>query len=214
MDVGKSKIVIAGCGPGSPDYLTPAVQRAVARADVLVGTKRLLALFPGHGGEKITVTADIAAILQEMAHRQDRQRMVVLVTGDPGLCSLAGPVLRRFGRQACDVIAGVSAVQVAFARIGLDWLDARIIDAHGENPEIDPAMLLNDGKIAVFAGRPAAIRWTAALVQRLGRNRRVYLCENLTLADESVRRIEANDLELTPASTRTIVLLIKEEFFE
>ena len=209
----QSKIVIAGCGPGSPDYLTPAVRQAVALADVLVGAKHLLALFPEHRAEKITVTADIETLLKEVASHRDRKRIVVLVTGDPGLCSLALPVLRHFGLQACEVIPGVSALQVAFARIGIDWLDACIIDAHGKNPDIDPAAL-NDGKIAVFAGRPEAIRWTAGLAQRLGKDRRIYLCENLTLPDESVRLISSDDLERCPTSSRTIVLMIKEEFFK
>ena len=207
----QSKIVIAGCGPGSPDYLTPAVWQAVALADVLVGAKHLLALFPEHRAEKIMVTADIEALLKEMAIRQDRKRIVVLVTGDPGLCSLARPVLKRFGRSACRVIPGISSVQAAFAGIGVDWLDARIIDAHGNDPHMTPASLVNEGKIAVFAGRSEAIRWVAGLVKAIGEGRRIYICENLTLDEERIRQVQPADLEKIEASSRSIVLIIREE---
>jgi cobalt-precorrin-7 (C5)-methyltransferase len=212
MDMKNPSLIIAGCGPGSPDYLTPAARKAVEQAEVLVGASRLLELFPDHRGEKITVDADIDKVLGEIDSRDER-RIVVLVTGDPGLCSLARPILKRFGRSRCEVIPGVSSVQVAFARIGMDWLDARIIDAHGENPHLKPATLSKEGKIAVFAGRKDAIAWISDLAKAIGKGRRIYLCENLTLGDERVRQIEPGDLGKTEASSRTIVLIVKEEFF-
>jgi len=212
MDVKPPSLVIAGCGPGSPDYLTPAARKAIEQAEVLVGASRLLELFPGHRAEKIIVGSDINKVLGEIDSRSSR-RIVVLVTGDPGLCSLARPILKRFGRSRCEVIPGVSSVQVAFARIGMDWLDARIIDAHGENPRLKPASLKKEGKIAIFAGRKEAVHWVADLAKAIGKGRRIYLCENLTLDDENVRQIEPADLEKVETSSRTIVLIIREEFF-
>lgn len=211
MDIKSPSVIIAGCGPGSPEYLTPAVQKAVDRAEVLVGARRLLDLFPGHRAEKIVVGSDIEKILGEIDARRGSTQIVVLVTGDPGLCSLARPILKRFGRKACGVIPGISSVQVAFARVGIDWLDARIIDAHGENPDLNPESLMNDGKIAVFAGRSEAIRWVAEIVKAIGKGRRIYLCENLTLENEEIRQVQPDDLEKIKASSRSIILIIKEE---
>ena len=213
MDVKTPPIIIAGCGPGSPDYLTPAARKAIEDAEVLVGAGRLLELFPGHGGEKIVVGADIEKVLGQIDSRLGRSRIVVLVTGDPGLCSLARPVLKRFGRTACRVIPGISSVQAAFAGIGMDWLGARIIDAHGNDPHMTPASLVNEGKIAVFAGRSEAIRWVAGLVKAIGEGRRIYLCENLTLENENIRRVQPAELEKIEASSRSIVLIIREEEF-
>lgn len=211
MDVNIPSIIIAGCGPGSPDYLTPGVRKAVEHAEVLVGASRLFELFPSYRGEKIVVGSDIEQVLEEIDALRRHKRVVVLVTGDPGLCSLARPILKRFGKDACQVIPGISSVQVAFARTGLDWLDARIIDAHGENPRIEAASLMKEGKIAVFCGRREAIRWTAQLVKVLGEGRTIYLCENLTLDDEKIRQVKPGELDKVEASSRTIVLIIKEE---
>ena len=194
--------------------MAPAVVRAVQQADVLVGTGRLLELFPAHKGEKIAVGVNIEKVLSDIEDRRHRGRVVVLVTGDPGLCSLASPVLARFGREACQVIPGVSSVQVAFARIGLDWLDARIIDAHGASPDIEAATIGGEGKIAIFCGRKAAIEWTARLMEKLGPGRRAYLCENLTLEDEKIRQVQAEDLASIEASSRSIILIIKEDFLK
>ncbi|MGD0625224.1 MAG: precorrin-6y C5,15-methyltransferase (decarboxylating) subunit CbiE [Thermodesulfobacteriota bacterium] len=203
-------ILIVGCGPGAPDFLTPAARKAIARAEVLVGASHLLDLFPKHPAERIKVQADIAKILEEIAVRLHRSKIAVLVTGDPGLYSLAQPVLKRFGRESCEVIPGISSLQVAFARLGLDWVNARIIDAHGGNPDIDSAFLAQEEKIAIFAGRAEAIKWVANLVRAIGEGYTIYVCENLTLEGEKIRQVKAEDLKNLAVSPRTIVLLVKK----
>ncbi len=204
-------IVIVGCGPGSPDYLTPAARRAVEGAQVLVGAGHLLELFPRHPVQRIMVKADIRGVLEEMEEHFLRQRKIaVLVSGDPGLCSLAQPVLKRFGPESCKVIPGISSLQVAFARLGLDWRNARIVDAHGENPEMDPAALAGAEKMAVFAGRAGAMKWIEDLVQAIPGQYDIYVCENLTLEGEQIRQVEARDLRHLAVSTRTIVLMVKK----
>jgi cobalt-precorrin-7 (C5)-methyltransferase len=204
-------LVIAGCGPGSPEYLTPAVVSAVQWAEVLVGARRLLDLFPESPAEKIVADADVEKVLREIEVRRGMKRIAVLVTGDPGLCSLARPVVRRFGREACVVIPGVSSVQVAFARIGIDWLGAKIIDAHGQDPGVAPDALADEGKVAVLAGRKEAFPWISRLAARLGNDYRIYLCEDLTLPGEKVRLIDAEALSVLDPSPRSIVLFVRED---
>ncbi len=211
MEVKDIFITIVGCGPGSPDYIAPAARRAVEQANVLVGARRLLDLFPGCAAEKIEAGADIEDVLCEIEVRRHRGGVVVLVTGDPGLCSLAKPVIARFGRRACRIIPGISSIQTAFARIGLDWLGARIIDAHGENPPGDFSGLEKEDKIAVLAGRDESFRWISMLADRAGSGRRIFLCEDLTLPGETVCEINASDLDSCSASPRTVVLLVREE---
>jgi precorrin-6y C5,15-methyltransferase (decarboxylating) CbiE subunit len=138
-------------------------------------------------------------------------QVVLLATGDPGIASLARPVIRRFGRENCEVIPGISSVQVAFARLGLDWQDARIVTAHSRNPQVSLPDLRKAGKIAILGGRPEAIAWTAGLIGKLGGNRRVFLCEELTLAGERIREVGAGELAALPVSARAIVLIIQEE---
>ncbi len=62
---------IVGCGPGSALYVTEAARQAVARADVLVGGKRLMELFPDCPVERILVQSDIVAVLEQIATRRD-----------------------------------------------------------------------------------------------------------------------------------------------
>jgi len=216
---------IIGCGPGAREYVTPAALQAIQEADVIAGAGRLLALIPDSAAERLVVDADIHHVLEEIEKRSRTKTVAVLVTGDPGIFSLARPVIARFGRKRCRVIPGVSSLQAAFARLALDWHDARIVDAHGGDPEMDPASLAGEGKIAVFIGRKEACRWVERLAECLGENYRLFLCADLTLPEERVREITPAELQAElpaklpaglrgeQASTRSILIFLHRELF-
>ncbi|MCX6900417.1 MAG: precorrin-6y C5,15-methyltransferase (decarboxylating) subunit CbiE [Verrucomicrobia bacterium] len=207
----KHKIIIVGCGPGALDYLTPAARAAIENAEVLIGAPRLLDAFPAHRAERVVVRTDIEDVLNQIAARAGHKKVAVMVSGDPGLCSLAKPVIKRLGRDACEVIPGISSVQVAFARIGLDWLDARIVTAHDKMPEVTAATLAGEKKLAVLAGNDATQAWIASLAASLAASHQIVVCENLTLPDERVRQINPSELQTMKLASRSIVLLIHKE---
>ena len=178
---------------------------------MLVGAPRLLETFAPADAERIVVGADIGKVLREIAARIGRKKIAVLVSGDPGLASLATPVIKRFGRASCRIIPGVSSVQVAFARVGVDWLDARIVSAHDHTPSVRPAALARAEKIAVLAGNEKTNAWVVALASRLAKTHQAFVCENLTLPDERVRRVKAAELQTMTLPSRTIVLLIRRK---
>lgn len=200
-------ILIAGCGPGHRDYVTPAVQNAVASAEVLVGARHLLELFSHVKARRLPVGADIQAVLDNMANYRQR-RMVVLVSGDSGLFSLTRSVQQRFGREHCQLLPGISALQVACARLGIDWSEMRILSAHGRIPQLDVESLRAWRKIAIHAGTMAATVWVADLLEQLGSEYRALVCENLTLTDEKIRALDAVTLRHSDLATRTIIVLL------
>ena len=208
---GRARLWIVGCGPGSARYLTDAAREAAAAAEVLVGGRRLLELFPDAAAEQIVVGADIAnAIEQIVARHAVGQRVVVLVSGDPGLYSLAQNVIRRVGRQCCEVVPGVSSVQVAFARLAMDWSDARILSAHGRIPAITADELAAADKVAILAGTKDSLRWSAAMTASLEATHAAFLGENLTLPGERFEPLTAAQLAVAEASSPSIVLLIRK----
>jgi cobalt-precorrin-7 (C5)-methyltransferase len=201
-------IYIVGCGPGSLDYLTPAALQVVEQAEVLVGAKRLLDLFPSSPAERIVVSAEIGEVLDRIAVKAG-QRMAVLVTGDPGLFSLAKPVIERFGRTRCRVVPGISSIQTAFAGIGVDWADAHIVSLHKGDPG-NCDQLMDADKVAVLCGRRGATKWIADhLLRNRSHDRRVFVCQNLTLDDEQVQEVDPRDLSTLDVAPSTVVLIIK-----
>ena len=210
MAVNAQQIAIVGCGPGSPQYLTRAAQQAVAGAEVLLGSRRLLELFGDCRCRRVEVGGDVAALLEQIAvYHAAGQRVVALVSGDPGLFSLGRNIVERFGRENCQVIAAVSSVQVALARLGLDWGDARIISAHARRPELTPQELAGCDKLVVLGGTREALEWTAWAAGVLEASHNAYLCENLTLPDERIRQLGPGELAAAGAGSLWIAILVR-----
>jgi cobalt-precorrin-7 (C5)-methyltransferase len=205
-----NEIVIAGCGPGAPACVTAEARDAILRAGVLVGAQRLLDLFPESRALRIAVQGNVEATIRAVAaHRA--AGVAVLVTGDPGIASLASGVIAHFGRNACRVVAGISSIQVAFARLGLDWLDARIVSAHGAEPAVGYRELADANKIAVLAGSANASAWIAGLAEYLGDAWRLFLAQDLTLPGESVREIAFAGLRRDPVPARSVLVFVRKE---
>ena len=204
-------ISIVGCGPGGSDYVTQAAHRAVQDADIVLGSPRLLGMFDL--GDKRTEelpprSADAIRVIEQ--HLPARQ-LAVLVSGDPGLFSLGQAVVRHFGRNRCNVIPGISSVQAAFAAAGVDGCNARIISAHGRNPKVAVEDLASQDKIAVLAGTKAAMQWASSLAEHLVSSHQVFVCENLTLPDEHIDKMTAEQLSTHDASSLTVLLFVRSD---
>ncbi len=117
--------------------LSPTASALIRSADVVIGGERTLALFAGEISPQ-AVRHDLTGALSRVpewvrAARERLQRCVVLATGDP-LCHGIAPYLaQHLCIEALDIHPNLSTLQLACARIGLAWQDARIVSAHGKD---------------------------------------------------------------------------------
>lgn len=209
-----SKIHIIGCGPGHPEYLTTAALEKVKRADLLVGAEHLLALFPDIACCRIKVSGTMVDVLDQV-EALAMENVCVLVSGDTGLFSLARMFINRFGRSRCVLIPGISSVQLACARLAIDWNDLNILSAHGRTPDVNSDQLQRSDKTALLAGDEKAISWLADQWQCLTGDFEVASCENLSLEDESIRFFSnPDDLRFADFPSRTILFLCRKGILE
>ena len=200
-------VAIIGCGPGARAHLTLEAIDAVAEADVIVGASRVLALFPDSRAERITLDSNLAKVLDTIAERRERCSVAVLVTGDPGVHSLARPVIERFGIERCRVIPGIGSVQLALARLGLDAAETRILSAHHRLPDTDSAELTAFETIAILTGHESAYPWIQSLAETLTGDYRIVVLSNLSLRNERIEEIDIDALaDQDPAQTNIIIL--------
>ena len=207
----EKRITIIGCGPGSSEFLTSAAKQAAARAEVLVGAPRLLGLFSDSPALRAEVGADIDAVLETIATYCREKQVGVLVSGDPGCFSLAKRVTARFGMEACHVIPGISAVQVACARLGLAWAGARIISMHGRESSRTPQDFAGEECVVVLGGGKASAPWIAGLAGALGSTHRVWVCRDLTLETEQVQEVNVPYSMEMFTYARIIVVLVQRK---
>ncbi len=149
-----SKISVIGIGPGSRDFLLNITKRKVDEADVLVGSSRGLELFDDLEKEKFEITGELEKVKGYIGRNYREKKVVVLVSGDPGLYSLLSYLRRKFPPKELEVIPGISSMQLAFARIKSTWHDAEITSLHGKNDEKKVLELVkNNEKVGVFTDR-------------------------------------------------------------
>ena len=199
-------LTIAGCGPGGEDWIPAATQKAVTQATVLAGAPRLLELFPGAPGTRLALGREVGAFIDALAIHAGTP-CTVLVSGDPGICSLATPLIARFGRSACRVIPAVGALQIACALCGLDATHAALVSCHGRTPDSDPPA--DADPVLILAGSAGAEAWAAGLARRRGLNC-VTVCDDLTLATQDLRCLDLSTLEQLTGHPRRVLVLSAE----
>jgi len=77
-------------------------------------------------------------------------------------------------------------------------------------PDVAPASLIGEQRLAVLAGNPANAAWVEALVCTLMPTHEIFLCENMTLPDESVRHLQSLTIPMKLAS-RSILIFIRKD---
>ncbi|MGQ9497161.1 MAG: cobalt-precorrin-5B (C(1))-methyltransferase CbiD [Desulfotomaculales bacterium] len=179
-------VYVVGLGPGAPEYVTPAAWRVIRGASVFVGGAGALERFAPPAAERFPVTADVQAAVRFLWERARAAAVAVLVSGDPGLFSFLGTIKRLAPELPVQVVPGVSAAAVAFARLGITWEDAVFVSLHGrQETERVVDACLGHAKVLVFTGKnfsPAAL---GRLLLRHGLGaRRVYAFDNLSLPGE------------------------------
>lgn len=199
-------ITVVGIGPGNPSFLTQQARQAIACADVLVGGARHLALFDAFSGETHTLTADIPALLGWLDDQQHRD-VVILASGDPLLFGIGKRLISHFGRDAIDVVPGISAIQYLCACAGVDMNDIWLTSSHGR--EVDYDCLIRHDKVAMVTDRrngPTEI--AQQLVHRGAGNRTLIIGENLSLDNQRIWRMPAS--AVTGEFDMNVVVILNE----
>ncbi len=206
------EVRIIGCGPGGRDWLTDAARAAALGCDLMVGHERLLSLFDGFAGETFRLESNYAEALQLIQQMADIRVVGVLVSGDPGVHSLAKKVIERVGRERCRVYPGISAVQYAFAMIGLPWHDAIIVSAHAALDREEIGRAVSMPKVCFLTNGPEGPREIAGLIDgELIGSKKIVLCENVSLPNESVTEVSLDELRERRAAKLNVLLLIDRE---
>jgi tetrapyrrole methylase family protein / MazG family protein len=201
--VAEAAVVVVGLGTAGPELLTRAASEAIARIpERYVRTTRhpAAAAVPGaHSFDEVyeraaaidEVYAEIADALAEAA--RESGEVLYAVPGSPLVAERTVELLLADDRVAVEVVAGLSFLDLAWTRLGVDPVAAgvRVVDgrrfaveAAGERGPLligqcDAKDVLSDIKLAAGENHPEDV----VVLQRLG------------LPEESVRVIRWEDLD-------------------
>ena len=203
------RIVVAGIGPGNPDFVLPAARAAIESAEVLVGGSRALADFARQGQETMTIRGDIAAVLAFIREKLQKTHVVVMVSGDPGYYSLLDALRREFPPQTLVVIPGVSSLQVAFARLALPWHEARFASFHGREPQAEEIVYREGAMLGLLTDRTNNSRTIPPRLIELGwpPESELHICSRLSYEDEQILHTTLAEASLVPEISHGILVV-------
>ncbi|MHC4267595.1 MAG: precorrin-6y C5,15-methyltransferase (decarboxylating) subunit CbiE [Planctomycetota bacterium] len=210
----ENKITIVGCGPGSKKYLTGHALQQINNADVLIGSRRLLSLFPDADADTYILNKNYKLLITQIVSLSKSKRVVVLVSGDPGFFSYGKLIINKVGIENCEVIPGVSSVQLAFAKIGRSWNDACFMSLHGRTGRIASVIknVKENYKVAVLTDNSNNVRVIARKLLEEGlKDRKIFVCENLSLEKERIREFDVTSILKIQVSDLNVIIILDED---
>ena len=209
-----NKVTIVGCGPGSKKYLTGYALQQINNAEVLIGSRRLLSLFPDAGVDTFVLSNNYKLLITRIVSLSKSKKVVVLVSGDTGFFSYAKLIIDKIGIENCEVIPGISSVQLAFAKIGRAWNDACFMSLHGRTGKLASVVkkIMENEKVAVLTDNANNVRLIARKLLDAGlKDRKIYVCENLSLENERIREFDVSSILKIQVRDLNVIIFLDED---
>jgi precorrin-6Y C5,15-methyltransferase (decarboxylating) len=118
-------LTVVGVGEDGYEGLGRDAREALARAAVLLGSARQLALVPPAAEERIAWPTPMLPFVERLIAQRRGERVVMLASGDPMLHGLGSVVMRLATREEVRVIPVPSAFAFACARLG--WAESEVV---------------------------------------------------------------------------------------
>lgn len=180
----KPQITLLGIGMGSRDTLTIEGEKALEKAELLIGARRIAdsVKMPHH---TVIYEYDSEKILKCIEENSQYEHIVIALSGDVGFYSGAKKLLRNLGEDT-RVICGISSVVYFMAKAGLSWDDAKIVSAHGRNCNL-VSLICHSKKVFSILGTKDGISSLAGRLVSYGMGDvLLYVGENLSYENEKI----------------------------
>ncbi len=166
-------VIIVGVGP-SKGYMTEKAVEEIQKADVVYGSKRAFEIAKKYiRGNFVEIKRFSEDVYRAIEKEGRRKRVVVLSTGDPMVVGLGK-------RIKGNVIPGISSIQLALAKLGVDLTEVVVIDGHAKD-------CIEEVREAFDIGRYALILADSRFnIEKLREFADVIVLENLGYENERI----------------------------
>jgi precorrin-6Y C5,15-methyltransferase (decarboxylating) len=136
--------------------------------------------------------------------------VAVLATGDPNFFGTGRFLLRNLPKVRLEIIANVTSMQYAFARIKEPWDDAIFLSLQGRGMGASIDKIVSAEKACILTdavNTPAAV--ATALIERGADGYEAWVCEDLGMPTENFTRTTIKGLLTLQHSELNILILIR-----
>jgi len=211
----REPVVVIGIGVDGLDSLTPQARKHIELADQIWGSERLLDLFSNPTGVKVILSKGIAAALENLNHRSQKERIVLLASGDPGFFGLGSSLLKKLPPGEVLLFPQVSILQSAFARARLAWHDAHFTSAHARSLAEVIGLAKRFPKLGILTDPHNTPAFIAEKLLAAGiPDCRAIVLENLGEADESMLDVPLSDLPWRSFADLNVLILVQADSWQ
>lgn len=172
-------LTITGMGEDGYDGLGARARAAIAEAEVIVGSERLLAFLPPSAAERHLWPQPFAAIAGRITPFRGR-RTVILATGDPMNYGVVRKLMAFIPFAEMTVIPHLSAFSLAASRVGWSLPDCDTLTLHGRDAANIEAFVQPDVRLLVLTADATTVAEAARrLVARGFGKSRITVLENM-----------------------------------
>ena len=185
IPVDPRRITLLGTGMGSEDHLTYEGIRACQEADVIIGSKRMLAPLKVFG-KALYESVKPEEILQYIHKHPEYHRVVVAFSGDIGFYSGARKLYEGLAPEKTEWICGISSVSYFCSRLQIPWEDVYNASVHGRDANL-AAAIREHRKVFSLVGGEAPMRKVCRQLIDVGMgDLTLWVGQNLSYPDEVI----------------------------
>ena len=153
-------LTVIGMGEDGLAGLGAEARRALEDADLVIGSKRLLALAPGLGRQRREWPSPFDPLIDELM-KHHPGKVVVVASGDPLNYGVGRKILARIPVAEVRVIPSISALSLAAARMGWSLPDCDTLTVHGRSPASVEPFIQPDARLIVLTDGGDSVREVA-----------------------------------------------------
>ncbi len=189
--------------------LPSGYENLIRQAQVLAGGKRHLEEFPDFKGKKLVFKSPLEEVLEELLSVSENE-IAVLASGDPLFFGIGKKLLSLFPREKLAFYPAPTAFQLAFARIGIPWEDAKVISLHAKVPQNLHLEISPYSKVAFFTDHRNTPAQIARYLVEKGIEGEAIICENLGLKEEKLSFLGLKEVIKKNFSPLNVFILLKK----
>ena len=128
-------ITVVGIGADGWDGLSLTAQLELSGAEVIIGSRRQLALLPASQARQVEWPSPMLPAVDALLAEHAGRRVCVLASGDPMLFGIGGLLVRHRGTDGIRIVPHPSSVSLACARLGWPVEDVEVVSLVGRPVE-------------------------------------------------------------------------------
>jgi len=153
-------LTIIGMGEDGPAGLGVEARRSLDQADLVIASRRLLALMPDLAAERREWPSPFSPLIDDLLANRHRH-VVVVASGDPLNYGVGRKILERIPVNEVRVVPGVSSLSLAAARMGWSLPDCDTLTVHGRSPANVEPFIQPGARLIVLTDGDESVREVA-----------------------------------------------------